>query len=124
MTPTEAYYFTMSKVDELKDSGIEVLIKPSNTKNNQEMIKKYNQPGRTPPELWNHISFKVSDKQQSKKIFDMANYLGLCGISFDTGGCIGQRDWELDWSFRFKKGEEDWDLRDARDEVEDMLNNM
>lgn len=122
MTPTDAYYFAMTKVNELKEAGIEVVVKP--TKNNEDTIKKYNKSERIPPELWNHVTFKVSDDTQSQKVMEAANYLGMCGISFDSGGCSGCRDWELDWSFNYKKGEENWEWRGAREDVEDMINQM
>lgn len=124
MTPTDAYYFAMTKVNELKEGGIEITIKPSKSRNNEDTVKKYNKPNRIPPELWNHISFKILDAGQAQKVMEMGNYLGMCGISYDTGGCAGCRDWEFDWSFSYRKGEENWEWRDAREEVEDMINQM
>lgn len=124
MDITEAYYFTMDKVKELRDGGIDVLIKSSSSKNNPDTVKKYNRPDRISPDLWHHVSFQISDLEQYQKIHEAANYLGLCGIGFDTGCGCGSSDWELDWSFRYKKGEEDWDWRDAREDVKDMAENI
>jgi len=124
MKPTDAYYFAMTKVNELKNGGIEVTIKSSKSKNNKEMVKKYDKPDKIPSEFWNNVSFKISDTTQAQKVMEMGNYLGMCGISFDTGGCSGYRDWEFDWSFSYKKGEENWEWRDAREDVEDMISQM
>lgn len=124
MTPTDAYYFAMTKVNELKEDGINVLITPTKSRYNEDTIKKYDKPDRIPPELWNNVSFKILDNIQTQKIMEMSHYLGMCGISFDTGGCKGLRDWEFDWSFKYREGEENWKLRDIREDVEDMINGM
>lgn len=122
MTPVDAYYFAMSKVNELKESGIDVSIRPAFSVNNEDMIKKYNKPNKILPKFWNHVSFKITKPIQTQKILDMCNYLGMCGITFDTGGCGGCRNWEFDWSFSYKKGTENWEWRDAREQVEDLIN--
>ena len=124
MKPIEAFYFTMQKVNELKESGITVNVKPTKSRTDKELAKKYDKPERIPAEHWVNVSFKIENKEQALKIRETANYLGLCGIRFDTGGCSNCRDWELDWSFSYKKGEEDWEWRDAREEVEDMISKM
>jgi len=123
-TPTEAYDFAKSKVIELQESGIEVKIIPSSkSKSNENLVKEYNKPERIPPELWEHVSFLNMNKSQAFKVHEMANYLGMCGIKFDMGGSPGFRDWEFDWSFVYIKGEEDWEWRDAREDVEEQINN-
>lgn len=126
MTPTEAYEFAMESVYDLKKKGgIKVTIVPSKSKQNQETVSKYNLIDRIPPELWIHITFKFETNEERIKIFEMGSYLGLCGISFDTGGCCNSRDWEFDWSFKYKEGDENWDKRNAREDLEDtILGNM
>lgn len=124
MNPLEAFYFTMQKVKELKESGITVSVNPTKSRTDKELAKKYDKPERISAEHWVNVSFKVENKEQALKIHETANYLGLCGIRFDTGGSSNCRDWELDWSFSYKKGEEDWEWRDAREEVEDMISKM
>jgi len=122
MKTIEAYEFTLKKIEELLSTGIEITKRKSKSINDQEVINKYSGSERIPPEKWLHISFKINDKFQSIKIHEAANYLGMCGIRFDTGGCSNCRDWELDWSFRYT-GKEDEDWRDARDEVENIISN-
>jgi len=123
MTTIEAHQLTFKKIKELEKSGISVEIKPSKSRESSEMIKKYNNPGRVPPEYWFFVTFFIDNNAQAMKIHEAANYLGMCGITFDTGGCCNYRDWELDWSFRYT-GVEDEKWRDARDSVEDMILHM
>lgn len=123
MTTQEAFDFVMSKVDELKELGIKVVSKPCPSKNNPKTIAHYNTPENIKPDTWVHISFKTTDVKHLAEIHEVVNYLGMCGITFDTGGCNGQRDWKLDWSFNYKEGSEDWIKRNVRDDLEDMLNN-
>jgi len=123
MTLIEAYGFTLEKIEELKDAGIEVIMKPSNCRNNKELVEKYNHTERMPPDKWFHVTLKMVNKSQATKVHEVVNYLGMCGIVFDTGGWINYRDWELDWSFQYT-GKEDEDRRDARDEVEDRIPDM
>ncbi len=121
ITPVDAYEFTMQKVNELKKDGIGVIITPCRLKTDKDTIEKYDKPDRIPPEKWVNVSFENLDKGQTIKIHETANYLMMCGITFDTGGAIDNRDWELDWSFSYIKGKEDWEQRDA---VEDIINNL
>ena len=123
MTPIDAYKLALRKIDELKDSGINVVITPSRSRNKINLIEKYNQPERIPPEKWVNVSFEILDKGQSMRIHDAARYLGMCGIKFDTGGCCHGRDWELDWSFKYT-GKEDEEWEDASQDVEDMINDL
>ena len=120
MTPIEAFGLTFSKVKELEESGIKLTVKPSKSRTNPETVKKYNQPDRIPPVYWINVSFTIENNAQAMKIHETANYLGMCGIRFDTGGWSKGRDWELDWSFKYT-GKEDEDWRDAREDVEDMI---
>ena len=46
--------------------------------------------------------------------------MNLLGITFDTGGSKGLRDWELDWSFKYT-GEENYKMIQAREELEDDI---
>ena len=48
----------------------------------------------------------------------------MCSIRFDTGGSSGCSEWEFDFSFSYVKGEENWDWRDAREDVEDMISQL
>jgi len=123
-TVIEAYEFTLSKIKDLEETGIMVTFKPTNSRNDKEIVEKYNLPDRLPPELWYNVKFTIIDPSDSNKIFELGNYLRLCGIGFDTGGCCGIRDWELDWSFTYKKGDDQPELGMAREELEEMINSL
>ena len=122
MTTIDAYYFTMNKVNELKEGGIEISIKPSRNINDKDTIEKYKDHDGIPLKLWTYVTFKVTDTTQVQKIIEMTNYLGMCGITFDISGEIGERDWEIDWSFKYTEGKEDWEWRKNIEEVEDIIN--
>lgn len=124
MTTNEAFELAIEKANELKENGIEVVFRPCNSEDNEEMIEKYNKPENIPPDKWVKVTFENIDKYQAEKIHDAANYLGMCGILFDSGGCSNSRDWELDWSFQYTGQEEPEERKQARDEVEDMINKL
>lgn len=113
MTITEAYRFTIEKIEELKAKGISVVFK--------DRQKESDHPdGQLPSGLWKHIQFVNVARTQAQEIFKMVKYLNLCGIRFDIGGESGKIDWELDWSFKYT-GKDDEDWRDAIDECEENL---
>lgn len=121
MTPIQAYELTLKKIEELKKSGIKVSIRPSESQNDFHIINQCaSDPERIPPIKWVHVGLTYKDQGQLIKISDMADYLGLCGIYFDTGGWTGYRDWELDWSFRYT-GKENEEQRDARHQMEENI---
>jgi hypothetical protein len=120
MTTDEAYQRTMDAVLDLKSSGIEVNIVPSGAREREEMVQKYSGPERVSSDKWVHVHFVGVDKEQSQRIHDAAMLLSRDGISFDTGGGCGGRDWELDWSFSYT-GRHDPVLDAARDTVEDLI---
>ena len=123
MTTIEAYDLAIKKVKELKKNGIDFTSRASRSATDKKTIEKYSGPERISPEKWIHVTFKITNKWQALKIHEAANYLGMCGITFDTGGTVDQRDWELDWSFKYMK-KKDKDRREARETVEDILNDF
>ena len=123
MTTNEAFEFTLEKVDELKELGIKVKIKPYNfidDKHRKEIIEEYNGPDSAIPDKWVGIRFISLTETQAEKVYEMTNYLLMCGIGFVTGGCSGCYDWELDWSFHYT-GKEDEDAREGTEWVQDQL---
>lgn len=113
MTKTEAYELTLEKIAELKKAGVSVTTRSPH-------LLKGGTADDLPHEKWLHITFDVTDVAHLMKVNEAANYLGMCGIGFDTGGWQDYRDWELDWSFNYT-GKEDEQWRDAREEVEELL---
>ena len=119
-TPIEAYNFTLEMVEKLKEHGITVKVKESRSRNSESAIKKYDKPDRVPPEMWNHVTLCYETADQRTKIYEATRYLGMVGIYFDTGGCANQYDWEMDWSFSYQKGREDWEKMEAQEWLDDM----
>ena len=123
MTPIEAYELALQKIDELKEGGIKVTIKPSASRDDKDTVKKYNKKVRIPPDKWVRARFKIANDEEATKVHEAANYLGMCGMAFDTGGGAGLRDWELDWSFRYFGGvNQEWMAR--RDDIEDEIKRL
>lgn len=117
MNKNQAYELALEKVNELIESGIEVKIEPSKSMDDQKTLDKFNMPENISPDKWVHVTFEISDPMQAIKINEAANYLGLCGMTFDLGGTKTTRDWELDWSFLYI-GEEATEWKDAVNECE------
>ena len=127
MNTIEAFYFAMTKINELKEQGIGVEITPYNfidKKHKAELLKEYSKEENIPHEKWCGVNFRVNNDADAKKISEVGNYLGMCGMSFDTGGCANNRDWEFDWSFSYVKGSENWEWKEAREVVEDLISKM
>lgn len=120
MNKEDAFYFAIDRVLDLNNNGVDFKITPYNNPNNISDAKN----DEIPKNLWCRINLKIKDKSDAQKISELGNYLGMCGISFDSGGCKGSRDWEFDWSFKYKKGEENWEWRNAREDVEKMIADM
>ena len=99
MTTIEAYEFTLKKINELKNKGIEIKIQ-ARPYNRKKLEDKF------PNDLWRQINFINLTERQADEVIKMAKYLNLCGIQFDAGGMGNNKDWELDWSFCYRKENE------------------
>ena len=119
MNTLKAYDLVLKKVEELKQAGIKVKVKPCPSAKTNKIIPK---PSQIPAELWEHIRFEVNNLHESRMVLDAANYLDLLGIYFDSGGEKKYREWELDWSFEYTGIEGDGELRELRESVEECLN--
>lgn len=84
-------------------SGIEARITPTKSRTDEAVIKKHKDD--LPADRWVHVSFRVKGKDELTRIFDAGDRLWAMGVYFDTGGCKGRRDWELDWSLKMGKKE-------------------
>lgn len=122
MTLLSAFDFTLAKILELQEKGI--CLKIEKMKLSEKLIKKYNSNKYIPFDNWMSVIFSIKADTDALKIHEMANYLALCGIRFDTGGINGIRYWELDWSFEYKQGSEHWEWISARESVEEIISKM
>jgi len=113
---------TYEAVDKLKDSGIKVSIVESRSRDNPKTVEKYNIEGRLPPEHWNHVTFFPSTEDEINRIDDEMFALLVKNIVFDTGGCAGKRDWELDWSFHMSL--DTTAAAEGKKIVVDLINNI
>ena len=98
MNISEAYDFLMKKVDELKEQGIEISFRDSIA--TPDTIEKYNKLNRLPSTKWKTISLGIQREGDLGKVREIEHLCSMVGIYFDTGYGCGQREWEIDWSFR------------------------
>ena len=98
MNISEAYDFLMKKVDELKEQGIEISFRDSIV--TPDTIEKYNKLNRLPSTEWKTISLGIQREGDLGKVREIEHLCSMVGIYFDTGYGGGQREWEIDWSFR------------------------
>ncbi len=103
----KAYDRTMKVIANIKEQGIGTeIVVPRRVKENKchDTVERYHPPERLPIEKWRHVTLIPKTKEQSDFIYKQVKKLRKFGIGFDTGGgCDGNRDWEIDWSFRCKK---------------------
>lgn len=113
-----AYKHTMNVIDSLQKGGIETLIqqprviRESETPEELDVVKEYNNPDRIHYSDWRNVQFKVKSQLEAKKVSFARRYLGINGCSFDTGAGCGSMDWEIDWSFKFTGVEENKERED------------
>jgi hypothetical protein len=100
-TAVDAYDLAMHWIENLRQLGVRIEIKPSKSRMDAECVAKYSGPERVSTDKWVHVHFFPTTHEQKQALFEAQAALNLLGIYFDTGGFTGQRDWELDWSFRF-----------------------
>ena len=126
MTPNEAFDFGLAKIDELQqETGIKIKFHPYDftTEHGKEVKEEPLEEHQASTDRWCRIQFlNPMTDEQKEKIRELGNYLNMCGISSDSGGCATGRDWEWDWSFKYTV-KDNQEAREARDQLEDLLKN-
>jgi hypothetical protein len=120
MTPDEGYALTMSLIEEIKAAGCRVASYPARSRLDADCVAKYSGPDRVEAAKWIKVVFMPTSPHQIQMIREAAEKLAWNGITFDTGGGCGQRDWELDWSFSVKS-QPDQDHADRANLVDDLI---
>lgn len=115
-TIVDAFNYAMNELINLQSEGIKVIIQvPNSVKEGNwtpEKVKQYSldrDKEMLPLEMWRCITIKPNSKEEAARVFEFKTDLYKRGISFDSGvgGC--GIDLEFDWSFRYVKGELDFD---------------
>lgn len=129
-----AYETTISVINELHEVyGIEVEIKPPRcVRERNNDINRFNRlvndsigDSRIDWRLWRNVQFKNMTSQQLQVIHEKREYLGMAGISFDTGCGCGSLDWEVDFSFRYTNGEsENYEHREICSSIEESYSKL
>jgi len=120
MNLNEAYQYTLDTIEGMRNSGMQIKMVPSKSRNNKGTVKKYDRPDRLSQDKWFHVTFYPKTDAHRELIQDMRKALGWLCIVFDTGGGSCERDWELDWSFHLEEMP-DSDREVLQDEVEKMI---
>jgi len=133
-TADEAFNYMLTVVNGLFESGIPVEISEwyknphprgkESEKHQREMIEKYNGPECASYKKWCNICFRPKTQEQADDVFQAQCSLGWLGITFDSGGGCGGRDWQTDWSFSYKQpsyDDEDGDREEALEWLENTL---
>lgn len=120
MTVDEALKLTMEEVNAILQRGVRIQVKPSTSCSDEELVKKYDRPGRLKPDEWRHVTFFPKTDEHRALVHQKAMDLGRRGICFDSGGGDGERDWELDWSFHVAEAP-DGELEERREDVERLI---
>ena len=124
MTADEAFEFGLCKIKELQqETGVKIKIHPYDF--TRDFAKKYlEEPieeGQASTDKWCRIQFlNPMTDEQKKKIRELGNYLNMCGISSDSGGCAIGWDWEWDWSFKYTI-KDNQEAREARDQLHELF---
>lgn len=82
----------------LKSAGLTFTREPSRSRDIPGTVEKYAVPDRLSPENWDHVTFYVSTDNEKYLLNAVHRRLIAQGVAFDSGGCAGERDWEIDWS--------------------------
>ena len=86
-----AYKLTMNVIDSLQKEGIETLIqqprviRESETPEELDVVKKYNNPDRIHYSDWRNVQFKVKSQLEAKKVSFARRYLGINGFRLILG---------------------------------------
>ncbi len=107
----------------VRDTGLDLRQEGMDVKIIQSDSDEAPEESGLPREKWIRIEFFPKTNAQAKSINKKTKELNWSGIRFDTSGHPGQRQWDLDWSF--KVGDvPDAEWEKAGDEVEDMIQEM
>lgn len=121
MTPIEAYELTLKKIKELKSEGIKIEIINSRSAQDKEIVNEFRGHfQRIPSDKWVSVNFIDLNITQANKINEASICLGKLGITFDNGGYQQERDWQLDWSFKFT-GEVENEWIELKNQVEETI---
>lgn len=127
----QAFDYMLGVVEKIKNKGISVTInqwykEDEKSEHQDHCIKQYNGDECASYLKWCNICFTPKTKEECDLIFYTQKALGWLGISFDSGGGMGSRDWQTDWPFKYNPDQIynnenrdeslDW-LKDTLDEV-------
>ena len=100
----KAYSEVMETIQQIKDTGIKIEISQVSSYENENYKDDKN---TLSSEFWKHVTFYPMTNLQRDLIYQHSTKLSEMGILFDSGQGFGGIDWEIDWSLRIEKNQDD-----------------
>lgn len=125
MNIMQAYEEVWESLKTINQKGVRFSVRPSHSRQIESTLQKFdNRPDRLLCCYWSHVEFAVSSEQDTDAIRQEEVRLSALNIAFDTGGCGGIRDWEIDWSLHIAEDEDIDAMEEGRRMVKDTLDSM
>ena len=96
MTIDEAKVLALAAVEEINKAGAIVVIKPKAV--DIDLAAKYPYPDHLKSDQWIVVRFINPTQELMNLINQKHQKLMEAGMTFDSGGGLGEYNWELDWS--------------------------
>ena len=121
----QAYEEVWGSLKNINRKGVKFSVLPSHSRHIESTLSKYdNRTDRLPRSYWSRVEFAASSEADTDAIREEEVRLSALNIAFDTGGCCGTRDWEIDWSLHIAEDEDIDAMEERRRTVKDTLDSM
>ena len=121
----QAYEEVWQSLKNINRKGVKFSVLPSHSRHIESTLSKYdNRTDRLPRSYWSRVEFATSSEADTDAIREEEVRLSALNIAFDTGGCGGTRDWEIDWSLHIAEDEDIDAMEEGRRTVKDTLDSM
>ena len=125
MNIMQAYEEVWQSLKNINQKGVKFSVRPSHTRHIESTLSEYdNRTDRLLRCYWSHVEFAVSSEADTDALREEEVRLSALNIAFDTGGCGGTRDWEIDWSLHIAEDEDIDAMEEGRRTVKDTLDSM
>jgi len=125
MNIMQAYEEVWHSLKNINRAGVKFSIQPSRSRHIESALSKYdNRIDRLPSEFWSTVEFATSSEVDTDILREEEVRLSALNIAFDTGGCGGIRDWEIDWSLHIADDKEIDAMKERRRMVKDTLDSL
>jgi hypothetical protein len=125
MNIMQGYKEVWQSLQNINRAGVKFSVGPSHTRHILSTLTEYdNRADRLQRCYWSHVEFSISSEEDTDAIRREEVRLSSLNIAFDTGGCVGIRDWEIDWSLHIAEDEDIDAMEERRGMVKNALDSM